>query len=98
MDRGKAINAQRGEREPATSQDESKKDPEQVTARDTEFPGEYPEKRNVIPFCLNLHPYPIFRIGFTSHYLTTDIGGDLTEFANELQKTEMDERLAEAGL
>jgi peptide chain release factor 1 len=38
------------------------------------------------------------RIGFTSHNLTGVIAGDLTEFTNELQKTEMDERLAEAGL
>ena len=38
------------------------------------------------------------RIGFTSHNLTGVIAGDLTEFTNELQKTEMNERLAEAGL
>ena len=38
------------------------------------------------------------RIGFTSHNLAATIAGDLTEFTNELQKTEMDERLAEAGL
>ena len=38
------------------------------------------------------------RIGFTSHNLTGVIAGDLTEFTAELQKTEMDERLAEAGL
>ena len=38
------------------------------------------------------------RIGFTSHNLAGVIAGDLTEFTNELQKTEMDERLAEAGL
>lgn len=38
------------------------------------------------------------RIGHTSHNLTGIIAGDLTEFTNELQKTEMSERLAEAGL
>ncbi len=38
------------------------------------------------------------RIGFTSHNLTGVIAGDLTEFTNQLQKTEMDERLTEAGL
>jgi len=38
------------------------------------------------------------RIGFTSHNLAGVIAGDLTEFTNELQKTEMDERLAEAGI
>ncbi len=38
------------------------------------------------------------RIGYTSHNLTGVIAGDLTEFTAELQKTEMDERLAEAGL
>ena len=38
------------------------------------------------------------RIGFTSHNLAATIAGDLTEFTSELQKTEMDERLAEAGL
>lgn len=38
------------------------------------------------------------RIGFTSHNLTGVIAGDLSEFTSELQKTEMDERLAEAGL
>jgi peptide chain release factor 1 len=38
------------------------------------------------------------RIGFTSHNLTGVIAGDLTEFTAELQKTEMDARLAEAGL
>jgi peptide chain release factor 1 len=38
------------------------------------------------------------RIGYTSHNLTGVIAGDLTEFTDELQKTEMDERLAEAGL
>ena len=38
------------------------------------------------------------RIGFTSHNLTGVIAGDLTEITNELQKTEMDERLAEAGI
>jgi peptide chain release factor 1 len=38
------------------------------------------------------------RIGYTSHNLTGVIAGDLSEFTNELQKSEMDERLAEAGL
>jgi len=38
------------------------------------------------------------RIGYTSHNLTGVIAGDLTEFTNELQKTEMADRLAEAGL
>jgi len=38
------------------------------------------------------------RIGFTSHNLTGIMTGDLYEFTNELQKTEMDERLTEAGL
>ncbi|MBK1882968.1 peptide chain release factor 1 [Luteolibacter pohnpeiensis] len=38
------------------------------------------------------------RIGFTSHNLTGVLSGDLSEFTNELQKTEMAERLAEAGL
>jgi peptide chain release factor 1 len=38
------------------------------------------------------------RIGHTSHNLTGIVAGDLYEFTNELQKTEMDERLAEAGL
>ncbi len=38
------------------------------------------------------------RIGYTSHNLAGVIAGDLTEFTNELQKTEMEERLAEAGL
>ena len=38
------------------------------------------------------------RIGFTSHNLNGVIAGDLTEFTAELQKTEMDARLAEAGL
>ncbi len=38
------------------------------------------------------------RIGYTSHNLTGIIAGDLTEFTNELQKTEMADRLAEAGM
>ena len=38
------------------------------------------------------------RIGFTSHNLAGVLSGDLTEFTNELQKTEMSERLTEAGL
>lgn len=38
------------------------------------------------------------RIGFTSHNLSGVIAGDLTEFTAQLQKTEMDARLAEAGL
>lgn len=38
------------------------------------------------------------RIGFTSHNLTGVIAGDLSEFTHELQKTEMAERLAEAGM
>lgn len=38
------------------------------------------------------------RIGYTSHNLAGVIAGDLTEFTNELQKTEMDERLADAGM
>ena len=38
------------------------------------------------------------RIGLTSHNLTGVMAGDLTEFTNGLQKAEMDERMAEAGL
>lgn len=38
------------------------------------------------------------RISFTSHNLTGVMAGDLNEFTNELQKVEMAERLAEAGL
>lgn len=38
------------------------------------------------------------RIGHTSHNLAGVIAGDLSEFTSELQKTEMDERLAEAGM
>jgi peptide chain release factor 1 len=38
------------------------------------------------------------RIGFTSHNLTGVMAGDLTEFTAELQKVEMAERLADAGL
>lgn len=38
------------------------------------------------------------RIGHTSHNLTGVIAGDLSEFTNELQKAEMADRLAEAGL
>lgn len=38
------------------------------------------------------------RIGYTSHNLTGVVAGDLTEFTNELQKTEMADRLKEAGL
>jgi peptide chain release factor 1 len=38
------------------------------------------------------------RIGHTSHNLSGIMAGDLTEFTQELQKAEMTERLAEAGL
>ena len=38
------------------------------------------------------------RIGHTSHNLTGVLAGDLKEFTNELQKEEMAERLADAGL
>ncbi len=38
------------------------------------------------------------RIGFTSHNLTGIMEGDLGELTNELQKSEMAERLAEAGM
>ncbi|MFT3990750.1 MAG: peptide chain release factor 1 [Luteolibacter sp.] len=38
------------------------------------------------------------RIGHTSHNLTGVLSGDLNEFTQELQKEEMAERLAEAGL
>ncbi|MGC4016530.1 MAG: peptide chain release factor 1 [Luteolibacter sp.] len=38
------------------------------------------------------------RIGHTSHNLTGILDGDFFEFTHELQKTEMAERLAEAGL
>ena len=38
------------------------------------------------------------RIGYTSHNLTGIVAGDLFEFTHELQKTEMAERLTEAGL
>lgn len=38
------------------------------------------------------------RIGLTSHNLTGVMAGDLTEFTDGLQKAEMAERLAEAGL
>jgi peptide chain release factor 1 len=38
------------------------------------------------------------RIGHTSHNLAGVMAGDLSEFTNELQKAEMVERLAEAGL
>ena len=38
------------------------------------------------------------RIGLTSHNLTGVMAGDLTEFTNGLQKAEMDERMAEAGI
>ena len=48
MDRGKAIDAQRGERESAVVPAGSKKNPGQLTARDAEFPEKCPEKRNVI--------------------------------------------------
>jgi len=38
------------------------------------------------------------RIGHTSHNLSGVLAGDLSEFAAELQKAEMAERLAEAGM
>ncbi len=38
------------------------------------------------------------RIGYTSHNLTGIVAGDLFEFTHELQKTEMAERLTEAGI
>jgi peptide chain release factor 1 len=38
------------------------------------------------------------RIGLTSHNLTGVIAGELSEFTTGLQKAEMDERLAEAGM
>ncbi len=38
------------------------------------------------------------RIGLTSHNLTGVMAGDLTEFTNGLQKAEMNERMAEAGI
>ena len=38
------------------------------------------------------------RIGLTSHNLTGVMSGDLSEFTAGLQKAEMDERLAEAGM
>ncbi len=38
------------------------------------------------------------RIGYTSHNLTGVVAGDFEEFTRELQKAEMAERLAEAGL
>lgn len=38
------------------------------------------------------------RIGFTSHNLDAIMSGDLTEVTNELMKSEMAERLAEAGM
>jgi peptide chain release factor 1 len=38
------------------------------------------------------------RIGFTTHNLTAVVAGDLSELTGELQKAEMAERLAEAGL
>jgi peptide chain release factor 1 len=38
------------------------------------------------------------RIGFTSHNLSAVLAGDLSEFTRELQKAEMHERLAEAGI
>lgn len=38
------------------------------------------------------------RIGYTSHNLAAVLTGELQEFTSELQKTEMAERLAEAGM
>jgi peptide chain release factor 1 len=38
------------------------------------------------------------RIGFTSHNIAGIMAGDLSELTHELQKTEMAERLAEAGM
>jgi peptide chain release factor 1 len=38
------------------------------------------------------------RIGFTSHNLDAIMSGDLTEMTNQLMKSEMTERLAEAGM
>ncbi|MEI6676857.1 MAG: peptide chain release factor 1, partial [Verrucomicrobiota bacterium] len=38
------------------------------------------------------------RIGFTSHNLSGVMAGDFSEFTRELQKAEMHERLAEAGM
>jgi peptide chain release factor 1 len=38
------------------------------------------------------------RIGFTSHNLTALMEGDLEEVTQQLQKSEMADRLAEAGL
>jgi len=38
------------------------------------------------------------RIGLTSHNLAGVMAGDLAEFTEGLQKAEMAERLAEAGL
>ena len=38
------------------------------------------------------------RIGYTSHNIAGIMSGDLSEFTNSLQKAEMDERLAEAGM
>ncbi len=38
------------------------------------------------------------RIGFTSHNLSAVMAGDFSEFTRQLQKSEMSERLAEAGM
>jgi peptide chain release factor 1 len=38
------------------------------------------------------------RIGFTSHNLSAVMAGDFSEFTRELQKAEMHDRLAEAGM